>query len=244
MAGTGPDGEPPRDPDAIRSMFNDVAPAYDRLNRFMSLGLDARWRRRLLDETPLAAGGWVLDLGTGTGDLAVAAARRVPEGLVVGVDLAETMLSRAREKARTLDPGEGAPVRLVQGTALDLPVPDDWADAAISAFTLRNVRDRAAFARETRRVLRPGGSLAVLEAYVPKEGVLGRLAGPYFHGLVSRLAGRVSGEPEAYRYLSRSVRTFPPRDRVTALLREAGFEDVASRGYLGGLVGAHHARAP
>jgi demethylmenaquinone methyltransferase/2-methoxy-6-polyprenyl-1,4-benzoquinol methylase len=223
-------------------MFNDLAGDYDRLNRIMSLRLDKRWRSTLLDELDPAPDADLVDLGTGTGDLALAAASRAPHGRVVGVDLAESMLARARAKQRDRDPE--AAVDFIQATALDLPLPDASLDAAISAFTLRNVRDRPAFAREARRVLRPGGRLATLEIHGLGDGLLGRLAGPYIHRLVPSLGAALTGQDEAYRYLSSSVDAYPSPAAVADLLSAVGLADVRSRPLLGGIVAVHHARAP
>lgn len=239
MSTDGPD----RDPGSIRSMFNELAPDYDRVNRVVSLRLDQTWRRRLLDLADLSPAADVLDVGAGTGDLTLAAARRVPRGRVVAVDLAEDMLARARTKIPEASPDRGR-IDLVQANGLRMPLPDGSVDAAVNAFTLRNVRDRAAFAREARRVLRPGGTFAALEIHAAGEGVLGRLAAPYVHHVLPRLGGFLSGKPDAYGYLSDSVEDFPAPEAVGSLLSDQGFRHVRRRTYMGGVVGAHVARCP
>lgn len=237
------DRDPGRDPDRIRAMFNDVAPDYDRVNRVISLRLAHRWRRALLEAVDPDPDARVVDLGAGTGDLSLEAAHRVPEGGVMGVDLSEEMLARAQEKAS--EGGEtAARLSLVQGTALRLPLPPGAADAVVSAYTLRNVRDLDRLAREARRLLRPGGTFASLEIYGGGPSLLGRVAGGLFHALAPRVGRALSGHPDAYRYLSASVEEFPPPSDVTGILEDAGFEEARWRPHLGGVVGVHVARAP
>lgn len=237
------DGEPDQDPGRIQAMFDQVAPDYDRFNRVMSLGLARRWRRNLLEAVDPAPDARVLDLGTGTGDLALEAARRAPGGQVVGVDLSDGMLARARSKAAG-DGGPRARVDLLQATALRLPLPADAVDHAVSAFALRNVRDLEALAREATRVLRPGGTFAALEIHGGGPSLPGRAAGALFHALAPRVGGLLTGRTDPYRYLSASVEAFPSPPEVTSLLAEAGFREARSRPHLGGVVALHLARAP
>lgn len=248
---SGTDG-PPGDR-SLREMFDDLAPAYDRSNRVISGALDGYWRDQAVAALDLEAGDRVLDLGAGTGEAAYRAADAVPDGApgdgdgggaegprVVGVDVARGMLREARRKRPEGDRG----VRFVQASALDVPLQERSFEAAVSAFALRNVPDRAALVEAAFRALAPGGRLAVLELYHPHEGLLAPAYGWYFHQVVPRLGGVVSGDGDAYRYLSESVRGMDPPERVTEVLEEAGFRDVGTRSWFGGLVTLHAARKP
>lgn len=237
------DGDPDQDPGRIQAMFDQVAPDYDRFNRVMSLGLARRWRRKLLEAVDPAPGARILDVGTGTGDLALEAARRAPGGQVLGVDLAGQMLARARTKADGVG-GPRAEVELLQATALQLPLPADAVDHVVSAFALRNVRDLAALARETVRVLRPGGTFAAVEIHGGGPSLRGRAAGGLFHALAPRVGSLLTGQRDPFRYLSASVEEFPPPSEIAGVLAEAGFQEARSRPQLGGVVALHLAQAP
>jgi demethylmenaquinone methyltransferase/2-methoxy-6-polyprenyl-1,4-benzoquinol methylase len=206
------------------AMFDRIAHRYDLLNRVLSLGIDQRWRRRTvralaLDDAP--APPRVLDLATGTGDLALLIARRHPDARVVGLDPARRMLERGRDKAR--DAGIEHRVRLLTGDAEALPFPDAGFDGVTIAFGIRNVPDRPRALREMRRVTRPGGRVAVLELSEPEGGLLGALARFHVHTVVPRVGALLSGERE-YRYLQRSIAAFPPADAFARMMTEAGLD--------------------
>ncbi len=206
------------------AMFDRIAHRYDLLNRVLSLGIDQRWRRRTvralaLDEASAAP--TILDLATGTGDLALLIADRHPRGRVVGLDPAERMLERARQKA--LDAGVEDRVRLLTGDAETLPFPDVTFDRVTIAFGIRNVPDRERALREMRRVTRPGGRVAVLELSEPEGGVLGALARLHVHTIVPWVGALLSGERE-YRYLQRSIAAFPRADAFAGMMEDAGLE--------------------
>ena len=218
-------------PDAVRGMFDGIAPVYDVMNRLMTAGLDRRWRRLAVSEV-VWPGDRVLDACCGTGDLAVAAERR--GGRVVGLDFSEPMLERARRKSGTIE--------WVRGDALALPFADREFDAATVGFGVRNLEDLEAGLRELNRVLRPGGQVAVLEVTRP-TGVLRPFFRLWFDVLVP-VAGRVLPGGKAYTYLPASVRRFPGPQDLSALLGHAGFEDVRYRLLGGGIVALHVARRP
>ena len=217
-------------PDAVRSMFDRIAPVYDAMNRVMSAGLDRRWRRAAA-EAVVAPGDRVLDACCGTGDLAIACARE--GGRVVGVDFSEPMLERARRKAPHLE--------WIRADVLALPFADGEFDAATIGFGIRNVDDLGAGLRELRRVLHADGRLAVLEITRPR-GVLAPFFRLWFDVVVPAL-GKVLPGGAAYTYLPASVRRFPGPDDLTRAMREAGFTHVAYRLFAGGIVALHTAEA-
>ena len=219
------------DPADVERMFDRIAGPYDLMNRLMTAGLDRRWRSIAARETGVGRGASVLDACCGTGDLALAAQQA--GGKVSGVDFSERMLERARRKS-----GE---VEWVQGDALALPFPDGAYDAATVGFGVRNLDDLELGLGELRRVLRPGGRLAILEITQPR-GVLAPFYRLWFDRLVP-LLGRVLPGGSAYTYLPASVRRFPGPEDLGALLREAGFEDVRWRLYAGGIVAMHTGEA-
>lgn len=213
-------------PDAVRGMFDRIAPVYDVMNRVMTVGLDRRWRRLAAREV-VWPGDKVLDACCGTGDLAVEAERR--GGRVVALDFSPRMLERARRKSGTIE--------WVRGDALALPFEDGTFDAATVGFGIRNLTDLEGGLRELARVLRQGGKLAVLEITRPR-GVLR----PFFRlwlDVLVPLAGKVLPGGKAYTYLPASVRRFPGPDDLTALLRARGFGEVAYRRLGGGIVALH-----
>ncbi len=213
-------------PDGVRRMFDRIAPVYDAMNRLMTAGLDRRWRR-LTVEAVVQPGSRVLDACCGTGDLALAAERE--GGVVTGIDFAPQMLVRARRKSDS--------VEWVQGDVLGLPFPDGSFDAATVGFGVRNVEDLGAALRELRRVLRPGGRLAVLEITQPR-GVLRHFFALWFDRIVP-LLGKVLPGGSAYTYLPASVRRFPAAEEFAVALGDAGFEAVSFR-LLGGSIVALH----
>ena len=219
------------EPDAVRGMFDRIAPVYDAMNRLMTAGLDGRWRRLAVREA-VWPGDRVLDACCGTGDFAVEAERR--GGRVVGLDFSERMLERARRKSGTIE--------WVQGDALALPFADGSFDAATVGFGVRNLADLEAGLGELNRVLRPGGRLAVLEITRPRG-----LLRPFFRlwlDVLVPVAGRVLPGGKAYTYLPASVRRFPGPEDLSALFERAGFDGVRYRLLGGGSVALHTAERP
>jgi len=217
-------------PDAVRRMFDRIAPVYDAMNRTMTAGLDRRWRR-ITAEAVIRPEDAVLDACCGTGDLAIAGARL--GGQVTGLDFSERMLERARHKAPKLE--------WVQGDLLSLPFDDRSFDAATVGFGVRNVDDLECALGELRRVLRPGGRLGILEITRPR-GPLAPFYRFWFDGVVP-LLGRVLPGGSAYTYLPASVRRFPGPAELTELIAAAGFRDVRVRLFAGGIVALHTAEA-
>ena len=217
-------------PDGVRSMFDRIAPVYDAMNRVMTAGLDARWRR-LTAAAAVRPGLRVLDACCGTGDLALAAERE--GGIVTGLDFSGEMLVRARRKSNTIE--------WVQGDVLALPYADGSFDAATVGFGVRNVADLRAALVELRRVLRPGGRLGILEITQPR-GPLKPFFSLWFDRVVP-LLGRVLPGGKAYTYLPASVRRFPGAEDLAALIDEAGFEGAGFRLFGGTIVALHTATA-
>ena len=219
-------------PDAVRSMFDRIAPVYDVMNRVMTVGLDIRWRR-LAAESAVRRGDRVLDAACGTGDLAIADLR-AGAGKVTGLDFSQAMLARARKKTAGRRPGA---LEWVQGDMLALPFADATFDAATVGFGVRNVADLELGLRELHRVLRPGGRLAILEITQPR-GLLRPFFSLWFDRVVPAL-GKVLPGGSAYSYLPESVKRFPDAETLARMLRECGFGDVRFRLLAGSIVALH-----
>ena len=201
-------------------MFDAIAARYDFLNRVLSLGIDQRWRKATARALKLPENGRVLDLATGTGDLAVMVARLNPGSRVTGLDPSANMLEVGREKLARF--GLSERIELVQGDAQALPFEDDSFDGVCIAFGIRNVPDRDRALHEMARVTRPGGYVAILELSEPRKGILGPLARFHVHTIVPYVGALLSGAPE-YRYLQRSIAAFPPAAEFAERMRLAGF---------------------
>jgi len=214
-------------PEAVRSMFDRIAPVYDAMNRIMTAGLDLRWRRLAAEEV-VRRGDRVLDGACGTGDFAVAGLRAGARR-VTGLDFSERMLERARRKEPR--------VEWVQGDLLALPFDDATFDAATVGFGVRNVADLDRCLRELRRVLVPGGRLAILEITRPR-GPLRPFFSLWFDRVVP-LLGRLLPGGSAYTYLPASVRRFPDAEALAGLLGAAGFSEVRFRLLAGTIVAVH-----
>ena len=206
------------------AMFDGIAARYDLVNRVISLGIDQSWRKKTVRALELAAGHRVLDLATGTADLAIQVAQTEPGASVVGLDPSGKMLDVGRVKVTrgALD----ARVELVQGDAQALPFGDDSFHSVCIAFGIRNVPDRAQALREMARVTRPGGRIAILELSEPRSGLLGALARFHIHTVVPYVGALLSGVKE-YQYLQRSIAAFPPADEFAALMQSSNLNVLA-----------------
>jgi demethylmenaquinone methyltransferase/2-methoxy-6-polyprenyl-1,4-benzoquinol methylase len=205
-------------------MFDQIAGRYDRMNRILSLGIDKRWRKRTVAALALPAGARVLDVATGTADLAIDIARRHPDATVIGLDPSRGMLAVGDTKLARRD--LAGRVTLVVGDAQALPYEADSFDAATIAFGIRNVPDRALGLRELARVVRPGGRVAVLELAEPRHGLLGKAARFHVRHVVPRLGALLSGSRE-YRYLQTSIAAFPPAEEFAKIMVDAGLDVLA-----------------
>ncbi len=225
--------------DHVRSLFNSIAPSYDRLNHLLSFGLDRHWWRKAskrFDGVLRRPEARVLDICCGTGDMTAALLARRPEGgePVTGLDFSPEMLDRARQKYADTR------VEWVEGDAMHLPFADGSLDLVTAAFGFRNLPNYAGGLREIARVLRPGGEIGILECNQP-EGLNGALYNLYFHRILPVVGGALSGDRAAYGYLPASVKRFPRPPQMLRMLSEAGFGRAAWDGYLLHAAGLYHA---
>ena len=215
-------------------MFDAIAPRYDLLNTVLSGGLDRYWRHRAIGSLELTGQETVLDVCTGTGDVALAAARPGRARRVLGIDFAGAMLTRAVEKATHAKPA--ARVQFVRGDAMSLPAPTATADGVTIAFGIRNVAIPETACAELYRTLKPGGRLAILEFGLPVVPAVRPLYLWYFKHILPRIGRMVSRHDGAYSYLPASVGAFPWGDAFAQMLRAAGFREVRSRPLTLGIV--------
>ena len=208
-------------------MFDNIAPKYDLLNHTLSMSIDRVWRRRVVGEVRRAKPGRILDVATGTGDLAIAMARRIRDVQVLGVDLSEQMLAVARRKieARGLD----GRIVLDRGDAERLAVADASVDVATVAFGVRNFGDLGAGLRELARTIKPGGKVVILEFSRPRNRLFRVLYEFYTYKILPRIGGMVSKDKRAYEYLPASVGEFPSPAEFMSLMERAGFRACRAR---------------
>lgn len=221
-------------------MFDRIAGVYDRTNSVMTAGLHHKWRRRAVELTEAGPGSTVLDVATGTGDLAFALAEKIGVGgHVVGADFSEQMLKIARDKAAAGAVGPAsAAVRFEQANALLLPHADDEFDAATVGFGVRNFSDLDQGLRELARVVRPGGRVVILEMTTPQKPPLSTFFRIWFDRAVPVL-GRAAGDSAAYTYLPNSVRRFPGPEELAGRMAGVGFGDIRYVLTAGGIIALH-----
>ncbi len=212
-------------------MFDRISGVYDLMNQVMTAGLHHQWRRRAADLAEVGPGGRVLDVATGTGDLAIELARRVgPEGEVTGSDFSEEMLARARDK----DPA----ITWEPANAMDLPYASDRFDAATVGFGARNFGDLRRGVEEMARVVRPGGKVVILEITTPTKPPLSTFYRVWFDRVVPAL-GRLAGDSEAYEYLPNSVKRFPSPEGLAEVMDAAGLQRIRWVLTAGGIIAIH-----
>lgn len=222
----------------VRELFRGIASDYDRVNRLISLGQDQRWRRFALSVAQVPPGGRILDVATGTGDMALLAREAPGKPYVVGADLTIAMLREARQKAaeRTFP--------LVGSDGLALAFSDSVFDVVTSAFMMRNVPDVKVAFREQYRVVRPGGRVVCLEMTWPQRFPMAQLFGLYFFGLPPILGQLVAGAREPYKYLPRSVRGFIKPSELADVMEDVGLCEVSWRLMMFGTVAVHSGIKP
>lgn len=208
-------------------MFDGIAPRYDLLNRLLSFGVDRGWRRRLVGAVRADERERILDVATGTGDLAFAISRKCPRAEATGLDLSEGMLEVARRKAAALE--GGTRIEFLSGEAENLPFEGGVFDAVTAAFGVRNFHDIRAGLSEMARVLDHEGKIYILEFSTPRNRLFGRMYGWYFHRVLPVIGGMVSRDGRAYRYLPSSVDEFPPPEEFLRMMEDSGFSDCRCR---------------
>lgn len=224
----------------VRRIFNQVVPVYDLLNHVLSAGQDLHWRRFTAQSMRLGLQARVLDVATGTGDLALAVAALPQSPLVVGLDLVPAMLGPARRKVAQ----RGAKVRLMAGDGTALPFSKATFDAVSIAFGIRNIPRRVAALADMGRVLRPGGRVYVLEFTTPKRPLVRRLYRRYLANLLPKIGGLVSGDEASYRYLAETIMEFPTPQAFRGEMAQAGLVRPRSHPLTKGVAWLHVAEKP
>lgn len=244
LPGTRPEGVTDENEAAahVREMFGRIAPRYDLLNHLLSLDVDKMWRRRVAKKYSSIlrdSHACILDLCCGTGDLAFAFRKQAPQGAeITGSDFVPEMLVRARVKAAA----SSAKVDFVEADALALPFAEESFDLVSCAFGFRNLANYECGLREIHRILKPGGSAAILEFAEPPGKLFGALYRFYFRHVLPRVGGWISGNASAYSYLPRSVSKFPSPEGLQEQFQRAGFYDVQFKRWTGGIVTLHTGR--
>lgn len=207
----------------VRQMFDDIAFRYDLLNRLLSFGIDRRWRRYAVSQLSIPKDGRVLDIATGTCDVALEVAKQTdPSVTIVGEDFTQGMLVQGQTKLQESPYGER--IMLVNAPCEEIPHPDETFDGITIAFGIRNVVDRQAGLREMFRVLKPNGRAVILEFSNPKSKLFRQIYYFYFQKILPTLGGLISRKRSAYQYLPDSVIEFPSQDEFSQMMQDAGFK--------------------
>lgn len=226
----------------VMKMFDDIAPTYDRLNHVLSFDIDRLWRRRVVRIVRRTGAKRILDLATGTGDLAIDLARRIRGSSIYGMDISHEMLEEARRKTRRT--GLDERIVLEEGDAERIPLHDGSVDAATVAFGVRNFENPERCLAELRRTIKPGGTLVILEFSNPSNPLVGWFYRIYSHKVLPAIGSMVSHNRRAYEYLPASVDIFPAPEAFAGMLERAGFTDVRSRSQSFGIAHIYTARRP
>lgn len=221
----------------VQNMFAHIAQRYDLMNRLMTAGQDVRWRQMALDRAGLPPDGRLLDLGTGTGDLAATARQRAPGCQVVAADFTLEMMRVGQQRFAP------APLNWTAADAGRLPFPGESFDAVVSGFLLRNLSDLDRSLREQHRVLKPGGRIVALDTTPPPGGAVGQMITPFIrihlHTIIPILGRLISGQAEAYQYLPETTEGFLEPERLAGRLLAAGFREVGFQRLMFGMVAVH-----
>ena len=207
----------------VREMFDNISSSYDLLNKLLSVGMDRKWRKKAVAILGNLKDGKVLDVATGTGDVAFAIARANPGCKVTGLDLAPKMLEIAERKSKQNDLADR--VDFILGESENIPYADNSYDGVTVAFGVRNFENLGEGLKEMHRVLKPGGQVVVLEFTRPRIFPFKQLFGMYFKYILPMIGGLKSGDQKAYKYLFESVQAFPDYDKFVDRLHEAGFKN-------------------
>lgn len=223
---------------AVRDMFARIAPRYDLMNRVMTFGLDRQWRRYVIRKAGLPKGGRLLDIATGTGDIAFEAIEQVGNVMVVGADFVPAIMQVGRQRYA------GHRVRWSCADALYLPFPCNTFDAVTHGFLMRNVTDIPRALTEQRRVLKPGGRVICLDTSPPPPNVLRPFLILYLTRIIPLIGTLLTGQRDAYTYLSGSTLGFKTPESLAGMMREAGFEDVGYRRFMFNTIAVHWGAKP
>jgi demethylmenaquinone methyltransferase/2-methoxy-6-polyprenyl-1,4-benzoquinol methylase len=219
-------------------MFGRIARKYDLMNRLMTFGQDRTWRRYVVQQTALAPGGCLLDLGSGTGDIAMEALRRLDRPSVVGADFTLEMMQVGQARQ------DGKRVQWCGADALRLPFADATFEAVTSGYLVRNVADPRAAFREQMRVVKPGGRVVCLDTSPPPHNLLKPFVLFHLRVVIPLLGRLVAGDGSAYAYLPESTQKFKTPDELAAIMRDAGLEDVRYRRFMFGMMAVHAGSRP
>lgn len=217
----------------VETMFNRIAPTYDRLNHLLSLGIDRRWRRKAIDALKPFAPQTILDIATGTGDFAILAARRLDPDRIIGVDISEGMMEVGREKVKAA--GLDHVIFFSKDDSTALSFADETFDAVTVAYGARNFDNLEAGLKEMCRVLVPGGHLMLVELTTPPRFPMKQLFNIYAHTVMPFIGRLVSHDDSAYTYLPQSMEVFPQAEQLQPLMRHCGFKDVRFKRFTFGL---------
>ncbi len=226
----------------VEEMFNNIAPAYDFMNRAMTLGIDRSWRRKAVKSLPKGKDIRILDIATGTGDLAILIHKLTGSEHITGIDLAENMLEIARHKAAATS--SPSAFRFLKADSLNMPFPDNSFNCITAAYGVRNFADLLAGYREMFRVLKPGGMLAILELSTPVNPIVRPLYNIYTRRLIPAVGRLIAGDSRAYTYLPESIAAVPQGNNMLALMQKAGFTKTACRTFTFGTCSFYTAIKP
>ena len=208
----------------VRGMFNDIAPTYDRLNHILSLDIDRLWRKRVVQIVRKLGAKYIMDMATGTGDLAIALAKNIEGSTIYGADFSSEMLAVAKQKIEAL--GLTERISLTECNAEDIPLDDEAVDAATVAFGVRNFENQGKALTEMKRTIRRGGHLVVLEFSNPRFALVRWCYRLYSHYILPAIGRLISKHATAYTYLPESIDKFASPEAFTALLKEVGFDHI------------------
>ena len=224
-------GAPKRE--LVETMFNNIAPTYDRLNHTLSLGIDRRWRRKAVDALKPFAPSTILDIATGTGDFAILAARRLDPDRIIGVDISEGMMKVAQEKVQK--EGLDNVIFFMKDDSTNLSFEKDTFDAITVAYGARNFDNLERGLREMHRVLIPGGHLMLVELTTPPRFPMKQLFSIYAHVVMPFIGQLISHDDSAYTYLPQSMEAFPQAEQLVPMLKRCGFSEVTFKRFTFGL---------
>ncbi len=229
--------EQEKHPQTVRAMFSRIAPQYDRMNRIMTLAQDIGWRKEVIQRAALPAHGWLLDLGAGTGDLAMEALSQTPNGRIIAADFTLPMMQIGRQ-------GKPTAIRWCAADALSLPFAAQTFEAVVSGFLLRNVSDLEQALQEQYRVLKKGGRIVCLDTTQPEPNRFSMLVRFHLNYVIPTLGRWIAGDGAAYTYLPQTTQSFLRAEELADLLQSVGFREVGFHRRMLGTIAIHWGRKP